>query len=187
MARRSKIAELPSEVIDDLNSKLIERGFSGYEDLVHWLKDMGYDISKSSLHRHGSALENEFSEAMADARRTRALARAARESEDGDGGELLEAASGIMQDNLLRLSLKLKNSEGKPEDAAKTLSLISRAFADIGRFDISRQKWQAENEARIRSEERQKAADAVAASAKQLGVSLETIEAIRRDVLGMIN
>lgn len=184
MARRSKVGGLPPEVLDDLNAQLIERGFSGYEELSAWLKGLGFDISKSALHRHGSALEAEFEEAMADARRTRALARAARESGNGDDGELLEAASGIMQDNLLRLSLKLKNSGGEPEETAKTLSLISRAFADIGRFDISRQKWQVENEARIRAEERARAAETAAQVAKDAGVSPETITAMRR-ALGM--
>jgi hypothetical protein len=182
MARRSKIAALPSNVVDDLNSRLIERGFSGYEDLVNWLKGMGYDISKSALHRHGSALENEFSEAMADARRTRALARAARESDGGDGGELLEAASGIMQDNLVRLSLKLKNSGDKPEDAAKTLSLISRAFADIGRFDISRQKWQIE----MRAKAEAAANDAVEIGRKG-GLSAEAMDAIKKGILGIVS
>lgn len=175
MARRSKVDGLPAVVLDDLNSKLIERGFSGYEDLAAWLKELGYDISKSALHRHGSALEAEFEEAMADARRTRALARAARESGDNDDGALLESASGIMQDNLLRLSLKLKHSGAEPEEAAKTLSLISRAFADIGRFDISRQKWQIEMEAKIRADEREK----VTAAAKAAGASPDLLKKIR--------
>ena len=180
MARRSKVGALPPDVQDDLNARLIERGFSGYEDLSAWLKSLGYDISKSALHRHGSTLEAEFEEAMADARRTRALARAARESGDGDDGALLESASGIMQDNLLRLSLKLKHSGAEPEEAAKTLSLISRAFADIGRFDISRQKWQAELRAKAVV-----AADAVEAIAKQGGLSADAMDRIRKGILGI--
>lgn len=180
MAKRSKVDALPSTVLDDLNGKLIERGFSGYEELATWLKDLGYDISKSALHRHGSALEAEFEEAMADARRTRALARAAREAGDEDDGALLESASGIMQDNLLRLSLKLKNSGAEPEDAAKTLSLISRAFADIGRFDIARQKWQSEVRAKAES-----AAEAVEKIAKKGGLSAAAVTEIRSRILGI--
>lgn len=180
MARRSKVSALPPEVLDDLNAQLIQRGFSGYEELAAWLKSLGYDISKTAIFRHGSALETEFEEAMADARRTRALARAARESGDTDDGALLESASGIMQDNLLRLSLKLKSSRAEPEEAAKTLSLISRAFADIGRFDISRQKWQAELRAKAMV-----AADAVEAIAKKGGLSNEAMDQIRRGILGI--
>lgn len=182
MARRSKISALPAAVLDDLNAQLIERGFSGYEELTAWLKSLGYEISKTAIFRHGSALEAEFEEAMADARRTRALARASREAGDSDDGALLESASGIMQDNLLRLSLKLKNSGAEPEEAAKTLSLISRAFADIGRFDISRQKWQAE----VR-EKANAAAEAVEKIAKKGGLSPAAVNEIRSRILGIQN
>ena len=185
MGRRSKVQGLPQDVLDELNARLVANGFSGYEDLAEWLKSRGLDISKSALHRHGSALEAEFEEAMADARRTRALAKAAREAGEEHDDSTLAAASEIMQDNLLRVSLKLKNSEDDPSDTAKTLSLVSRAFADIGRLDISRQKWQMEMEAKIRAEEREKAAEAATSSAKAAGVSPETIAIIRRDVLGM--
>ncbi len=178
--RRSKVDGLPAEVLDDLNAELIKRGFRDYEDLSTWLKGLGHDISKSALHRHGSALEAEFEEAMADARRTRALARAARESGDNDDGALLESASRIMQDNLIRQALKLKNSGAEPEEAAKTLSLISRAFADVGRFDISRQKWQAEVRAKAVT-----AADAVEAICKKAGVSAEGMHEIRAGILGI--
>ena len=117
---------------------------------------------------------------MADARRTRALARAARESGDDQDDSMLSAASSIMQDNLLRVSLKLKNSsEDDPSDTAKTLSLVSRAFADIGRLDISRQKWQLEMEAKIRVDERSKAAEVATAAANAGGASQETIATIR--------
>lgn len=149
--RRSKVSTLPQAVLDALNAKLIGSGFSDYDGLALWLREQGFDISRSSLYRHGSSMQEEFEEAMSDARRTRALARAAREAEDSNDGALLEAASGIMQDKLTRVALKLQNSED-PAEAAKTLSLVSRAFADVGRFDLSRQKWQMEIAAKARAE-----------------------------------
>ncbi|MDR1995118.1 phage protein Gp27 family protein [Azonexus sp.] len=158
MGRPSKIKGLPETMIDELNRRLINSGFTGYDGLTAWLKSEGFDISKSSVIRHGSSLESEFEEAMADARRTRALARAARESGDDNDNSLLAAATEIMQDNLLRVSLKLKNSENdNPDTEAKTLSLVARAFSQVGRLDIARQKWQAELATRM-------AADAAAAA-----------------------
>ena len=143
---------------------------------------MGYDISKSALHRHGSALEAEFDEAMADARRTRALAKAARQSGDENDDAMLSAASTIMKDNLLRVSLKLKSSSDDPADTAKTLSLISRAFADIGRLDIARQKWQAEVREKASS-----AAEEVEKIAKKGGLSPAAVNEIRSRILGIQN
>jgi hypothetical protein len=108
---------------------------------------------------HGSALEAEFEEAMADARRTRALARAARESGGDEDGSLMSAAASILQDNLLRVSLAVKrDSEDDPAAAAKTLSLISRAFADVGRMDIANQKWMAETRTKLAAMEARPAA-----------------------------
>jgi hypothetical protein len=80
----------------------------------------------------------------------------------------------------VRLSLKLKHSEGEPEDKAKTLSLISRAFADIGRFDISRQKWQAEMRAKTSA-----AAEAVEQIVKKSGLSADSVHQIRSQILGI--
>jgi hypothetical protein len=183
--RRSKVSALPQDVLDALNARLIGSGFSDYDGLAAWLAEQGYDVSRSSLHRHGSGLEAEFEDAMADARRTRALARATREAgDDADDGALLEAASGIMQDSLLRASLKLKQSGvDDPVETAKTLSLISRAFADVGRFDLSRQKWQTEIEAAARKkllEEQSARAEAL----EKKGVTEATRNAIR-EVLGI--
>lgn len=179
MGRRSKIKDLPQDVLDDLNARLIGAGFAGYGDLAGWLKERGYDISKSGLQRHGSALEAEFEEAMADARRTRALARAARQEGGEQDNSMLEAATEIMQDNLLRVSLRMKD-EADPTASAKTLSLVARAFADVGRFDLARQKWQAEVNAK---------AEAVAEKAAKLatkgGLSAATVEEIRRSILGI--
>lgn len=158
MGRPSKIKALPESLIDELNQRLINSGFTGYEGLSAWLKAEGYDISKSAVIRHGSSLEAEFEEAMADARRTRALAKAARQAGDDNDNSLLAAATEIMQDNLLRVSLKLKNSDDdNPGNEAKTLSLVARAFSQVGRLDIARQKWQTELATRM-------AADAAAAA-----------------------
>ena len=184
MPPRSKVDSLPQDVLDELNSRLVAAGFSGYEGFAEWLKDKGFDISKSALHRHGSALEAEFEEAMADARRTRALAKAARESGDEHDDSMLSAASEIMQDNLLRVSLKLRHSEGEPEDTAKTLSLVSRAFADIGRLDISRQKWQLEMREKLERAKLAAASEAEAIAIKA-GMSDDDWALIRAKFLGI--
>lgn len=180
MPRRSKISALPPEVQDALNARLIGAGFSDYTGLVEWLREQGFDISRSSLHRHGQELEAEFDEAMAEARRSRAMARAARVENDGDDGALLEAATGIMQDSLLRVSLKLKNASDDPVETAKTLSLVSRAFADVGRFDLARQRWQSEMRAKAAE-----VAEKAARLAKQGGLSAKSVAEIRKSILGI--
>lgn len=180
MGRPSKIKALPQPLVDELNQRLINSGFTGYEGLSAWLKAEGYDISKSAVIRHGSSLEAEFEEAMADARRTRALARAAREAGDDNDDSLLSAASGIMQDNLLRVSMEVKHADDDPATKAKTLSQIARAFSDVGRLDIARQKWQ--EEVRAKAGE---VAEKAARLATKGGLSAEGVAEIRRSILGI--
>jgi len=182
MARKSKIKSLPDDVLDDLNARLVGQGFSGYEELAAWLRAAGFDISRATLQRHGSALEAEFEEAMADARRTRALARAAREAGDDDGDNaMLSAATEIMQDSLLRVSLKLKDAGGDPTATAKTLSLVSRAFADVGRLDIARQKWMAETRSKLAALEAE--ASKPRDGARKLDA--ETLRIVREEIYGL--
>ncbi|MDR1063648.1 MAG: DUF3486 family protein [Azoarcus sp.] len=174
--RRSKISQLPQAVLDELNTRLIGSGFSDYSGLAEWLSGQGFDISRSSLHRHGSELEDEFNAAISDARQTLALARAAQEGGD-ESGALMKTATEIMQDNLLRASLKLKSAEYDPTELAKTLSLISRAFVDVGRFEIQRQKWQTEVRAKL---------DALERESQKPGATLDaaTLKAVKEALYG---
>ncbi|MDR0233270.1 MAG: DUF3486 family protein [Zoogloeaceae bacterium] len=177
--RRSKVSQLPKEIQDQLNARLVGSGFSNYRGLVKWLAEQGFDISRSALHQHGSALEEEFKAAIADARRTRELARAAKETGEDESGELMQAASEIIQDNLLRLSLKAKAEVDTAETklSADTMATLSHAFANVGRFDLSRRKWQAEVRKRL---------DALEKDCARKGRPLDaaTLNAIRDELYG---
>lgn len=148
MGRRSKVGGLPTDLIEELNRRLVANGFGDYEALADWLAEQGHAISKSSLHRHGSQLEAEFEAAMGRARSMQALARATRESGDTDAS-LMGAASEILQDNLLRISLAVDRAALNPAEGAKILSQVARAFADVGRFDLSLRRFQDEQKAKM--------------------------------------
>jgi hypothetical protein len=176
---RSKIGGLPPEVLEALDARLIGGGFRDYRGQVEWLAEQGFEISLSSLHRHGSGLEAELEEAIQDARRTRALARAMKEENEEADGSLLAAASEIMQDKLVQVSLKLGRGEAEddPAETAKTLSLVSRAFSDVGRFEIQRQKWQAEVRTKL---------DALEKESQKPGATLDaaTLKAVKEALYG---
>lgn len=180
MGRRSKILTLPPQVLEELNARLVQGGFQDYSGLSVWLAESGFVISKTAIHVHGKGLEDEFNAAMADARRTRALAIAAKES-GSDNGATMSAASEILQNQLLRISIALRQADLEPEEAARTLSQVSRSFADIGRMTISHQKWLAE----IR-EKTEAAAAAVDKVVKSSGLSDDVAETIRQRILGIV-
>lgn len=182
MSPRSSIYDLPPELIEELNGELVSRNFSDYVELAEWLQSKGHRISKSALHRYGQGFQAEFESAMGEARELHAMVRASREAGGDDlGGELLGGIADTLQAQLMRLSIRLRNVDQEPEEAAKLLSLVSRAAADVGRMGLAQKK----HEQGVRREEREKAAKAAEATARKAGVSPETVAAIRRDVLGM--
>ena len=176
MARRSAVNKLPPEIRDELSALFIQNAFGGYTALSEWLAEKGYAISRSALHRFGSDLEEEFDEAMQDARRSIELAKAMRASGNADdNGSLLDAASTMLQDQLLRISRALRKVESDPAEAVKLLSTAARALADLGRLKVSYEKWQREEGEKIRADERAKAVGA----AKAAGASPDMVAKMR--------
>lgn len=178
MPARSAVGQLPEEIRDELNRRLVENGFAGYAALAAWLADQGYKVSKSAVHRHGSALEEQFDEAMADVRRTRALAKACKD--EGDEGDVLTATSGILQEQLLRIAIALRQADTDPAEAAKSISVVARAHADVGRMQVALQKWQ-----ETMREKASLAADAVEKVARRGGLTADSVDLIRRQILGI--
>lgn len=51
MPKRLSVLGLPTEIVDALKQRLVDSSFSGYVDLELWLGQLGYVVSKSSIHR----------------------------------------------------------------------------------------------------------------------------------------
>lgn len=59
MARTFSVSKLPESILQDLRHRIAHADFSNYESHAVWLKELGYTISKSSIHRY--AMEQEAS------------------------------------------------------------------------------------------------------------------------------
>lgn len=179
MPPRNKVFDLPPEVREALNEKLVSSGFQGYEALAGWLSERGYNVSKSSVHRYGQDLQEEFEEAMGDVRKTTELARAMASEGEDESGHLIDATARIVQDQLLRISIAMRKAEHEPDVAAKHLSSVTKALADIGRVSLSQKKWAKE----LRVEVLEEAANRVDAAAQAKGLSAEDAKFWREQVL----
>lgn len=60
MPRRDFTQYMPTEVVTQLHSWLIESNFTGYENHALRLSKMGYPVSKSAIHRVGEKLQKEL-------------------------------------------------------------------------------------------------------------------------------
>lgn len=189
MPRRSSLLELPPEVRDDLNGRLLANGFRDYEALATWLQEAGYEISKSALHRWGQNLEAEFAGAMADARRAAELGRALAGDDDGSG--LRRATTAMAQETLLRVLMGLRQAEQAATlegdeinhaDLAKSLSLVTRSLADLGRLGLADSKYATEQAKMALAA----ASDAAASTASGQGLSPDGIAALRAAIMGAL-
>lgn len=178
MPKRKAVDALPDDIRRQLDERLVTNGFRDYEALEQWLTDQGFSIGKSSIHRHGQELKSQHDEAMASARELLALTRASGELGES-GTEISRHSAVILQTEVVRTSLAVRN-ETDPAKRAGLLAKLTKAQADIGRMVISAEKWKIEFEAKIREEERLKAADAATAAAKAGGATPELITTIRQ-------
>lgn len=183
MPRRSAIFELPPEVRERLNARLVEAGFGDYQALADWLAEQGYQISRSAVHRYGQELEAEYAAAMGDVRRATELARAYAEADPDDGAALTGAIARMAQESLLRILLNLRKAEAAGDaesaDMARHMSQVSRALADLGRVTIAHAK----HAAALRREIAAEVVERAEAASTRAGVSADAIAALRAAIL----
>lgn len=141
MPPRNKVYDLPPEIRDELNEKLVSTGFQGYSALAEWLAERGYNVSRSSVHRYGQDLQEEFEDAMGDVRKTTELAKAMAADQEDESGHLIDATARMVQDQLLRITIAMRKAEQDPAKAAKQLGSVTRALAEIGRVSLGQKKW----------------------------------------------
>ena len=168
MPPRSKVAGMPAEIKEWLDRALAENNFSDYELLAEELKARGYAISKSALHRYGQAFEIRLSALKMASEQARAVVAAAPDEE----GAVNEALMRLVQDHLFKLLMA--------EEGEFDLPKVARAVAELGRATVTQKKWQAEVRARAEA-----AAAAVEKIAKKGGLSAESVDQLRREILGI--
>ena len=168
MPPRSKVAGMPAEIKEWLDRALAENNFSDYELLAEELKARGYAISKSALHRYGQAFETRLSALKMASEQARAVVAAAPDEE----GDVNEALMRLVQEHLFKLLMA--------EEGEFDLPKVARAVAELGRATVTQKKWQAEVRARAEA-----AAAAVEKIAKKGGLSAESVDQLRREILGI--
>jgi hypothetical protein len=178
MGRQSKIGILPEEVRRWLDAVLAEGNFSGYESLADALRERGYSVSKSGLHRYGQKLERRLSAIRASTEAARAIAEAAPDAADNRSAAVIA----LVQSELFEVLLAVEEStDAPPEERVKLLSTAARSIAELSRASVNQKRHEAE----IREQARREAADAAEKVAKQGGLSADSVQELRRAILGV--
>jgi hypothetical protein len=172
MPPRSKVSLLPPQVQDELNRRLIAGSFSNYNGLESWLEEQGFAIGKSSLQRYGTRFEERCKALKLATDQAKAIVAEAGDDE----GAMNDALIRLVQEKSFNLLMDL---DVDPEQIE--FPKLVRAIADVGRTGIKQKEWAA----KARQKALADAASAAQQAARRKGISEETAEFIRKQILGI--
>lgn len=172
MPPRSAVSQLPDEVREDLNRRLVASQFSDYEGLTRWLAEKGYAIGRSSVGRYGKKFEERIKTLKLVTEQAKAVVAEAPDDDNAVNAALIKLAQERAFGVLMELELDPETIE---------FPKLMRAIADMGRASVQQQKFAAE----ARNAALDAAAKKIGSVAKKNGVSDETIDLFRREILGI--
>lgn len=172
MPSRSKISQLPQEIQEELNKKLIGDSFSGYDSLEAWLEKMGYQISKSAIHRHGQ----EFEKKLAALKLATDQAKAVVDGSPDDEGAMSEALIRLMQQKAFDTLINLSG------DQDISLTALGRMIADLSRASISQKKFMEEVRGKIAAKFKELKKEA---KGKKSGLDRATLARAMKEIYGV--
>ncbi|ECA8970975.1 DUF3486 family protein [Salmonella enterica subsp. enterica serovar Omuna] len=182
MARRSTIDKLPEDVRRWLERALTEAGFSGYAELEALMRDKGYLISKSAIHRYGQKIERRFGAIRAATEAARMLTEGAADDQDARS----EAVIALIQTELFESIVQLQEAEDgeiDPQDRVALLSKVAKNVATLSRASVNLKKFQQELREKIAAK-----MDALEAESKSGSgrIDADTLRRVREEIYGIV-
>lgn len=182
MARRSTIDKLPEEVRRWLERALTESGFSGYAELEALMRDKGYLISKSAIHRYGQKIERRFGAIRAATEAARMLTEGAADDQDARS----EAVIALIQTELFESIVQLQEAEDEeidPQVRVALLSKVAKNVAALSRASVNLKKFQQDLREKIAAK-----MDALEAESKSGSgrIDAETLRRVREEIYGIV-
>jgi len=174
MPPKNKVYTLPEPIRAWLDETLAANGGQQFAALEEQLKAKGFKISDSALQRyHAGDLAPRLQALKLATESARTVAAAMGEND----GAMLEALTGLCQERLFGLLMEV----GPDNIDGGMMAKLARAISDLARASINVKKHVADARAKALAD----AADTVKKAATQAGISEETIQVIRRDILRM--
>ncbi|NDV20869.1 DUF3486 family protein [Pseudodesulfovibrio sp. JC047] len=160
MPRRSAVDMLPKEVKEWLDRALADGGFADYRLLADELKDRGFEISKSAVHRYGQKFEDRLASLKLVTEQSRAIVLA----NPDDDNAINDALMRLTQEKLFGILMEMEVDPSKINMAG-----ITRSIAELGRASVTQKKWMAEAREQARKEAEEQMVKAVEEAAKKDG------------------
>lgn len=172
MSNKSSITKLPKEVRESVD-RAIREDRATIDEIVGLINELGADVSRSAVGRYVKNANDK----MEQFREAQAIAKTwigkFDEERDGDVGKLLIE----MLRTVAFQSLTSMDEGAKPSE----IQALAKAIQSMASAD----KTILERELRIRQEVASKAADKAEKIARKGGMTSETVDEIRREILGI--
>lgn len=172
MPARSSISKLPQGVREAFEKKMISGGFADYNGLAVWLKEQGFEISRSAVHRYGQEFETKLVAIKLATEQARAITEAVGDEE----GVMGDALTRLCQEKAFKVLVEMQDPDPEKVDISKMGIMISR----LNRAAVTQKKWMLE--ARQKA---QKAVENIEAKAGAKGVSPEAMKVIKEEIYGI--
>jgi len=142
MGRESTITALPEATRNVLNSELMARNFTGYQDLEAWLLGQGFEISKSAIHRYGQKIERRMAAIKASTEAARLITEGAADDQDVRSEAVIALVQTEMFDSILAIQ-EADNDELSSEDRIGLMSKAAKNIATLTRASIAQKQFKA--------------------------------------------
>lgn len=180
--RRAKVEGLPEDVRRWLERALTERGFAGYDELEALLRDKGFAISRSAIHRYGQKIERRFAAIKASTEAARLLTEGAADDQDARSEAVIALVQTEMFESIINLQ-EASEDEIDPSDRIALLSKVAKNIATLTRASVALKKFQAEVRDKISAKMDEMESQAKAGKA---GFDLETLRRVRQEIYGLV-
>ncbi|MGH7840115.1 MAG: phage protein Gp27 family protein [Candidatus Binataceae bacterium] len=170
------MTKLPRALRDELEKRLVDNSFTGYDELTKWLNGLGYRISRGALNRYGRQFEGKLEVVT----RATAQARVLTEPVAGDDATATDRLVRLVQQRLF--SVLIETERPIPEI---DLARLARTIGDLSRTTISQRRWLAEAQDRLAQQ--QEVAQTKLAELERTGGLSDATAQYMRDVLLGIN
>ncbi len=179
MGRASSITALPEEVRRWLERALTERGFSGYEELEALLRDKGYTVGKSSIHRYGQKIERRMAAIKASTDAAKLITEAAGDDQDARSEAVIALVQTEMFESIIAIQ-EAGDGELSAEDRLGLMSKAAKNIATLTRASIVQKQYKAAVQAKATE-----VADKAERLASKGGLSDGAAAEIRKMILGI--
>ncbi len=179
----SKIDQLPAEIRQELDRRLIANGFGGCVALSGWLQEQGYEISKTAVGERNLRLKRRLAAITASTEAMKMVADAAPDESDDRSNAIIS----LLQTDMFEALVEFQEAAAEDSEeitAADRIALYSKAaknIATLTRAAVARNKWAAETREKLDAARRD-----VQELASKGGISEEAMAAIDRRLQGVV-